>query len=68
MDPNLIALEIENIRLQIALSTKEEAAAVRLQYAKDNYEIIERLYETIIEGDPNTRVGTEKEFKEAGQQ
>jgi len=68
LDPNLIALEIDNIRLQIALSTKEEAAIVRLQYAKDNYEIIKKLYDTKIGGDKNIRVGTKKEFKEAEQQ
>lgn len=67
LDPNLIALELDKIRSQIALSTKEKAAAVQLQYAKDTYEITERLYKTIIVGDPNTRVGTEKEYKEAKQ-
>ncbi len=67
LDPNLVALEIENIEAQIALSTKEEAAAVKLQYAKDTYEIIKKLFETVIVGDPNTRVGTEKELKEAEQ-
>jgi len=69
LDPNLIALELDNIRSQIALSTKEEAAAVRLQYAKDNYEIIKKLYETKIYVDEKIRrVGTEKELKEAEQQ
>ena len=68
LDPNLIALEIDSIRSQIALSTKEEAAAVRLQYAKDNYEIIKKLYETPIDLDEKIRVGTKKELKEAEQQ
>jgi multidrug efflux pump subunit AcrA (membrane-fusion protein) len=68
LDPNLIALELDNIRSQIALSTKEEAAAVRLQYAKDNYEIIKKLYETTIDKDEKIRVGTKKELKEAEQQ
>jgi len=68
LDPNLVLLEIENIRSQIALSTKEEAAAVRLQYAKDNYAIIKKLYDTKIGKDEKIRVGTEKELKEAEQQ
>lgn len=68
MDPNLIALEIDNIRAKIALSTKEEAAFVRLQYAKDNYEIVKKLYDTKIGSDERIRVGTEKEMKEAEQQ
>jgi multidrug efflux pump subunit AcrA (membrane-fusion protein) len=68
LDPNLIELEIDNIRSQISLSTQEEAAAVRLQYAKDNYEIIKKLYDTKIGDDEKIRVGTEKEMKEAEQQ
>jgi multidrug resistance efflux pump len=68
LDPNLVKLEIENIQSQIALSTKEEAAAVRLQYSRDNFKIIKELYDTKIGGDEQIRVGTEKELKEAEQQ
>lgn len=68
LDPNLIALEIQNIEAQIALSTKKEAAAVNLQYAEDSFEIIRNVYEAPIEiVDGKFSAFSEKEFKEAKQ-
>lgn len=68
LDPNLILLEIENIEAQIALSTKEEVAAVNLQYAEDSFKIIQNVYESPIEVvNEEISAFSEKEFKEAKQ-
>ncbi|MBN1844266.1 MAG: HlyD family efflux transporter periplasmic adaptor subunit, partial [Sedimentisphaerales bacterium] len=65
LDPNLVALEIENIRMQIALDTAEQEAQIRLAYARDNYGIIKDLFESQV---GSIRVGTVKEMREAEQQ
>lgn len=64
MDSDVIEMEIESLEAQQTLSTAHKDAAVRLQYSKDNLEIVEKLRKTEI-GD--YKGASSKEVKEARQ-
>ena len=64
IDPGLVELNIESIRTELEMNTALAEAAVSLAYATDNLGIIEKLYNTQIDG---SRVGSEKEYREAKQ-
>ena len=63
-DAELVDLEIKRFEAQIALNkeVEEEKAKVMLQYATENLEIVQGLYEKKL---GTFRVGSPKEFKEA---
>ncbi len=64
MDSDVMKLEIESLEAQLKFSTVHKDAAIRLQYSKDNLEIIEKLRNTDI-GD--YKGASSKEYKEATQ-
>ncbi len=67
LDDDLIKLDIAKFEAQIAMAKAVdiEKAKIALQYAEDNLKIIQQLHNRKIGG---TRVGSEKELKEAMQQ
>lgn len=64
LDANRVQLEVERLQTQIDLSTTLQEAQIRLDYAVDNFDIVEKLYETKIDSVP---VGSKKEYDEAKQ-
>ena len=64
IDPELVQLTIASIQKELALNTSVAEAKVNLAYSLDNLGIIEKLYNTQIDG---SRVGSEKEYREAKQ-
>ncbi|MCF7957297.1 MAG: HlyD family efflux transporter periplasmic adaptor subunit [Phycisphaerae bacterium] len=64
MDSDVIEMEIESLEAQRELSTVHKDAAVRLQYARDNLEIVEKLRKIEI---ADYKGASSKEVKEARQ-
>jgi len=64
LDDDLVKLEISALEARIDLSTIEQDADIKCQYAKDNLEIVEKLYKEKIGG---AGVSHPKELREAEQ-
>ncbi|MBN1436707.1 MAG: efflux RND transporter periplasmic adaptor subunit [Sedimentisphaerales bacterium] len=64
LDSTLVEIAVERITAQLEMNTDIAEAETALEYAQDNLEIVQRLFETEVGG---ARVGSPKEMREATQ-